>query len=63
MRLRGRKHVRATVVVSPDDPSIILFGFGPGAGATYEATVDETLEIAHAAADAVTEAKRRSGSG
>jgi len=61
VRLRGRKHVRATVVVSPDDPSTILFGFGPAAGATYEATLDEALEIAHAAADAVAEAKRRGG--
>jgi hypothetical protein len=61
VRLRGRKHVRATVVVSSDDPSTILFGFGPGAGATYEATIDETLDVAHAAADAVTEAKRRGG--
>ena len=63
MRLRGRKNVRATVVVSPDDPSTILFAFGPIPGATYEASIDETLAIAHAAADAVTEAKRRSGDG
>jgi hypothetical protein len=30
-------------------------------GATYEASIDEALAIAHAAADAVAEAKRRGG--
>lgn len=59
MRLRGRKNIRPTVVASREDASVIILGLGPGT--TYEGTVPEFLELEHAIADAIAEAKRLSG--
>jgi hypothetical protein len=59
MRLRGRKNIRANVILSADDPSIVVLGLGPGA--TYECTIAEAIQIGLAIADVVEQANRRGG--